>query len=104
MQRLEDDFIDSILEKYGKDISKLNLSNNGLTCIRNIDRLGSSLTSLNLANNDLVDIRPLAALSSLRELNLAQNSMYVRLYLRLHLQLPFYDFSSLTFILHLLQC
>ena len=37
---LDDDFIESIIEKYGSDLQKINLSNNGELLLKTVDNLG----------------------------------------------------------------
>ena len=71
---LDDEFIDSILKKYGKHLSKINLSNNGLNCIKNIERF-TKLEVLNLSRNDLKDISPISRLVCIKSLDLSENLM-----------------------------
>jgi Leucine-rich repeat (LRR) protein len=68
---LTEELTEAILAQYG-EISKLNLSNNGLQSIENIVKL-STLEKLTLRCNDLIDVRPLGVLTSLKELDLADN-------------------------------
>jgi hypothetical protein len=72
---LDDDLIDSIISKFGSEVPKLNLSNNGIRCIKNIERFKDCVIKLNLSGNDLVDIRPLSHLLKLKELNLSENNI-----------------------------
>ncbi|RYH17442.1 hypothetical protein EON65_28600 [archaeon] len=74
MLSLDEEFISSVLEKYGQEISKINLSNNGL---QNLGSLGQlpNLVKLNLSKNSLQDLSALQSLKKLTELNLAENQM-----------------------------
>lgn len=54
---LDDDFIDKIKEKYGHSISKINLSHNGLSCVKNIEKLSDCIEKLNLSGiNPLIHL------------------------------------------------
>jgi Leucine-rich repeat (LRR) protein len=71
---IEDSFVKSIQDKYGNDITKLNLSNNGISSLGSIGKL-KNLTKINLSKNSLYDIKLLAVLTKLSALNLAENQM-----------------------------
>ena len=77
MKTLEKEFVISLIKKYGKNLSKINLSNNGMEDITQIVHLAEYLIKLNLSKNSLRHISPLARLTFLNELNLSENQMYV---------------------------
>ena len=74
MYHLTDELIAAVIAKYGDGLQRLNLSNNNLRTIQNIQRL-SAARHLDLSGNYIVDVSPLAAMSSLESLNLAENRM-----------------------------
>ena len=74
MLSLDEGFIISVREKYGEDISKINLSNNGLQDLGSIGKL-HNLVKINLSKNNLRDVSALQGLKKLTELNLADNEM-----------------------------
>ena len=71
---LDDDLISGIVAKFGANVTRINLSSNGLRGLGNIEKISPCLEKLNLACNDLVDVRPLQNLSTLTELDLSENS------------------------------
>ena len=76
MINLEQEFVESILRKFGKDsVVKLNLSNNGLKNLSNIETFCTTLKKLNLSKNEIEDIHPLSSLVNLLDLNLSENYM-----------------------------
>eukprot|EP01031_Cornospumella_fuschlensis_P034657 gene34657-41971_t len=74
MLSLDEGFIISVREKYGEDISKINLSNNGLQDLGSIGKL-HNLIKINLSKNNLQDVSALQSLKKLTELNLADNEI-----------------------------
>jgi Leucine-rich repeat (LRR) protein len=74
---LEDDLVKSIIDKYGRNLQKINLSNNGLKSISRINEFANSVESLNISKNEIVDLTPIESLQELRELNASDNFMYV---------------------------
>jgi Leucine-rich repeat (LRR) protein len=76
MYHLTDELVAAIVTKYGDALPRLNLSGNSLHTINGISRF-SSVESLDLSRNQITDLGPIAAMTQLRELNLAENSMYV---------------------------
>lgn len=72
---LEDDFVKSIVEKYGRNLQKINLSNNGLISLSRIDEFANSVESLNISKNEIADLSPVECLKELKELDASDNLM-----------------------------
>lgn len=51
---LDDDFVDKIRERYGDSVSKINLARNGLSCVKNIEKLSNCIEKLNLSGIELI--------------------------------------------------
>ena len=75
MLKLDTEFIDSIIDKYGSDLKRINISKNGLRCIENIHQISLVLEKLNLSKNDISDVRPISKLYYLTELDLSENNI-----------------------------
>lgn len=72
---MEDDLIDGIVRQFGPNVTKINLSRNGLRGLGHIEKISPCLEKLNLSQNDLVDIRPLGGLTTLIDLNISENNI-----------------------------
>ena len=72
---ITNDLVESIMEKYGPSLKKINLSRNGLREIGLICSLSNCLEKLDLSENDLIDIRPIGGLRQVEELNLQSNNI-----------------------------
>ncbi len=92
MDKLEKSLVESVLAKHGSHVSRINLSNNGESnkwCfnmayvhnlgLRDVDNivLLKDLIKLNLSKNSLSIVKVLGSLTSLMELDLSENEMYV---------------------------
>jgi hypothetical protein len=75
LRNLDQDFVDAIFAKYGRDVTSLHLSKNGLQKLQHIEQFADTLVKLNLSCNDIREVAPLASLHKLVELNLEQNEM-----------------------------
>ena len=94
IHHLDEDFVNSIIAKFGYNLQDINLSNNGkliiafelksssrallsgLRSLSRIDKFSMHALSMNLSSNELSILLPLQTLVELKELNLSDNLMY----------------------------
>lgn len=83
IRTLDASFVQSIITNYGDRITKLNLADNGLENIELLPEISTCFLKLNLSKNKLRDIQSLGKITTLNELNLSENQMYVILILNI---------------------